>query len=79
MLHFPIGKSSDESVRAGLGVTPRIITICGWCPDVWIRTHYAQAVGLQVSHGICDRCVVKMTQAEQVERVGKAGGTGGER
>lgn len=82
MLHFPDCKSGDESVRVGAQTqplkTPKVVVICGWCPDVWIRTKGAQAAGVQISHGICDSCADRMAKAGRADGAGWAGGTGGD-
>lgn len=37
--------------------------ICAWCPFARIKTWLLARVGIRVSHGICPRCLARLTGA----------------
>lgn len=42
----------------------RLVTICGWCPDVERRTAEARQTGADVSHGMCPVCVERFERGQ---------------
>ena len=39
-----------------LGIRPKLVHVCAWCPDKEEQTASARAHGFDVSHGICESC-----------------------
>jgi hypothetical protein len=57
-----------EGIRAALAgeqpvkQQPRLVLICGWCPDAPEQTASARAHGFDVSHGMCAACAKKFAE-----------------
>ena len=37
-----------------------LLAVCAWCPDAAERTSEAQALGYDVTHGICHSCSARI-------------------
>jgi len=61
--------TANENPRAALrgadvrkvfaGERRKLVSVCGWCPDVEEQTAAARAHGFDVTHGICAACAIR--------------------
>lgn len=62
-------KKDDGAIAAA----PKMVTVCGWCPDAREQTESARAHGYDVSHGICSACEARWREQSEARESKKAG------